>query len=145
MNAHHAARHIFGLIEIAGRIGNIDSRHPLGAAEEGLRARVVESATINIDVVIMKADWEGRSGYAPDAISPLGQRKALANANDDRLGVGGVDAESGLGFGIHLWIIIPRRVERRGSSIGPWLRGRGGGRGLPESESALDHQRGDRE
>src|SRR5213075_3600424 len=100
------------------RVGNIDTRHPFGAAKEGLRAGVVESGSIDVDVVIVKPERQWGSGDGPEAVWAFGQGKALAGANDHRLRIGRIDSESGLAFEVHFRIVVAGCVERRGAGVG---------------------------
>src|ERR1051325_8914769 len=134
VNAHGAVRHVLGLIVIAGRIGNVDAGHPLGAAKEALRAGIVDSSAVDIDVVIVEDEGQGRSRHGPVGVGAFGQGEALAGADDDGLRVWRVDAEGRLGFGVYFGILVARRIERRRVSVGRGLGGLGQSEAVDKKE-----------
>ena len=121
------------LIEVLVGSRNLDAALPTARAEVIVRARVVERATVDGQVIIVEARVHRSLGCSnPNAVLVLAEHRAATasktKADDDRLGIGSYHTEACIPLTVHLRILLSRLIHGAGTEI--FLGGRTVKRGI---------------
>ena len=95
--------------------GDLDAAFPTGRAVKVQRARIVERAPVDREVVIVKSLVQRLLGDArPESVLTLGELESAPlespQAHADLFGLRGFDAEAGITLRVDLWVILARLI-----------------------------------